>query len=69
MKHVEIARKYIGIKEIGSTQEIADALSKEYQKGVIEREIIYEKIKGNYAEIYQPNYSLSVYYIPAVRSF
>lgn len=24
---------------------------------------------GNYAEIYQPNYSISVYYIPAVRSF
>ena len=24
---------------------------------------------GNYAEVYQPNYSLSVYYIPAIRSF
>ena len=35
------------IEVIVNTQEIADALSKEYQKGVIEREIIYEKIKGD----------------------
>lgn len=35
------------IEVIVSTQEIADALSKDYQKGVIEREIIYEKIKGD----------------------
>ena len=35
------------IEVIVSTQEIADALSKDYQKGVIEREIIYEKVKGD----------------------